>query len=107
MKKRVIMLIAIVLMLGLAIGLIIGFSSTYSLYEISTEESTTAYNLLNNSLDETKARTTYYDFINGASVKYGVKNYQADMTGGINDTEYGYDACSNHCWTYPQQILRR
>lgn len=91
MKKRVIMIIAIVLMLGLAIGLIIGFGSTYSLYEISVEESTQAYNLLNNSLDDTKARTTYYDFINDASVKYGVKNYQAEMKDGINDTEYGYD----------------
>ena len=91
MKKRVIMLIIITLILGLSIDLIIGIGSSYSLYDISDEEALNSYNLLNNSLDETKARNTYYDYINEASVKYGNNNYQAEMTDGINDTEYGYN----------------
>ena len=90
MKKRVLM-IFIALLLALTIGLIVGFRSTYSLYELGEDEAKSAYNLLNNSLDETKARKTYFDYINDASVKYGNKHYLAEMENGINDNEYGYN----------------
>ena len=90
MKKRVLIII-VALLLALTIGLIVGLRTNYSLYELSEEEAKSAYNLLNNSLDETKARNTYFDYINDVSVKYGNKHYLADMIDGINDTEYGYD----------------
>ena len=104
MKKRVIMLIIITLILGLSIALIIGIKSSYSLYDISDEQALSAYNLLNGSLDETKARNTYYDYINEASVKYGNKNFQGSMVDGINDTEYGYDGETIQVLSYTDYV---
>ena len=59
---------------------------------------------LNGSLDETKARNTYYDYINEASVKYGNKNYQGSMVDGINDTEYGYDGETIQVLSYTDYV---
>ena len=92
MKKRVIMISILAVVLTLSVLLIAGvFDTTYDLYDVTQEEAIEAYDLLNGSLDETKSRNTYFDYINNASVRYGNNSYDAIMIDGMDTEEYKYD----------------
>lgn len=104
MKKRVIRITLVTIMAALVCLLIIGFDSKYSLYNLDDADATSAYNLLNGSLDETKARNTYYDYINNQTVKYGSNKYQADMLNGTTDIEYDYTGNSISVLSYNDSV---
>lgn len=105
MKRRITIISVSVVLVTLAVLLFTGvFDTHYELYSISEADAIEAYNLLNNSLDDTKARNTYYDYINKANVKYGNKNYKAVMIDGVNGDEYLYDGDAVSTLSYTDTV---
>lgn len=92
MKKRkiIIAISSVVLLAVIALILVLVNTNNYRLYDISSKEESDAYNFLTNTLDDSKKKNTYFDYISKANVKYGSEEFPGEMLTNDSKEAYGY-----------------